>query len=679
MAESDLLQAALRYAARGWFIFPVHVAQDGRCSCGRTAKQHDDDHLTGFGKHPRTLHGFHDASKDADTITKWWKQYPDANIGVAVSPSKLVLLDVDHKDGQAQGLESWHDLLQECGRDIADTITQETPSGGLHLLYGSNGSPIRNDNDGLGDGIEVKASSGYFIAWPSTFEGKRYIWAYDAAPDEHDLMVFPKVLADRLSNQVRTTHSADEKYRMGQRHDAMVRVAGAMRRQGAGPDEIEAALLIFNRERCIPPKSDSEVRSIAESMMIYDPAPVTEGKAPTDTDKGKRNRTIADHEIALKRLGYIFRLNRVSGKLEANGIPLDDPTLCSLRAKMRDIGFANSMAFEDVLWHLGLQNEYHPVRAYLHTCGMAYDGTPKITPLAACFHDVTTPHPLFACWLRRWLIGAVAKTMHDGDVHNNMLVLDGPQLLGKSFFATWLASELAGYFTRGRIDPDNKDCLIRYGENFVWETAELGATTRRADIDALKEFISAETVTVRRPYGKYDIKRPALASLIGTINNSGGFLADTTGNRRFLVAHIKQIDWGYSEDMSPGQVWGEAFTAYQQGEPWLPTRDELALSEENNELYMLPNPLESYLYRYFIVDPLKRDDWTSTGDIVAHLVECGYKAQGTRALSMEVANTLAKIGCLKYRKLSGYGQVWGYSGVRIAITSRPADLADLVY
>lgn len=379
--------------------------------------------------------------------------------------------------------------------------------------------------------------------------------------------------------------------------------------------------------------------------------------------QAKRSKTIAEHEEALAQLGRSFKLNKVTGKLEMNGIPMDDPSLASLRAIMRDMGFANSMALEDVLWHTGLKNEYHPIRDYLKKCAADYDGQDNISELVKYFTDITNPHPMFGTWLRRWMIGAVAKTIHNGDVHNAMLVLDGPQLTGKSYFASWLASELTGYFVQAGINPDDKDSFVRYGENFIWETGELGATTRRADIDALKDFISKETITLRRPYGKFDVKRPALASLIGTINNSGGFLADTTGNRRFMVAHIKSINWDYPTKIKVNQVWGEAVTAYNQGETWMPTAEERELSEANNEIYMLPNPLEGYLEKYFSIEPEDGLSWTSTGDIVAHLFEHGYRAQNSRGLAMEVASTLSRIGCKKYRKVTGNGFLWGYGGV----------------
>jgi predicted P-loop ATPase len=62
-------------------------------------------------------------------------------------------------------------------------------------------------------------------------------------------------------------------------------------------------------------------------------------------------------------------------------------------------------------------------------------------------------------------------------------------------------------------------------------------------VEALKWFLTLETVTVRRPYGHFDLDKPALASFIGTVNDDGaGFLTDVTGNRRFRPTSLTTIN-----------------------------------------------------------------------------------------------------------------------------------------
>ena len=77
---NNLLDAALKYASRGFTVFP----------CGGSN-----------GKKPLTPHGFKDASTDPKQIEEWWTTHPDANIAIATGEmSGLVVLDIDNKNGK---------------------------------------------------------------------------------------------------------------------------------------------------------------------------------------------------------------------------------------------------------------------------------------------------------------------------------------------------------------------------------------------------------------------------------------------------------------------------------------------------------------------------------------------------------------------------------------------------
>src|SRR2546423_1915388 len=72
-AGSEKMKAALNYAAQGWPVFSVHSVRGGVCTC-------QDRDCKSAGKHPRTVHGLHDATTDAEQIVEWWTRWPDANI-----------------------------------------------------------------------------------------------------------------------------------------------------------------------------------------------------------------------------------------------------------------------------------------------------------------------------------------------------------------------------------------------------------------------------------------------------------------------------------------------------------------------------------------------------------------------------------------------------------------------
>jgi len=251
-----------------------------------------------------------------------------------------------------------------------------------------------------------------------------------------------------------------------------------------------------------------------------------------------------------------------------------------------------------------------------------------------------------------------------------MLVLDGPQGIGKSEFVRWLVPSAlrGGYFIDGPINTDDKDSEIRLMSKWVWEVSELGATTRKADYEALKGFLTRRSVTVRKPYGRHDIEGPAMASFIGTVNNSSGILSDPTGHRRFLFTRIEAIDWNYSKDITPEQVWGEAMAAYLSREDWKLSQTERLRQSEIAEFYEVDDIIEGALKTYFKVRPDDFTAWTPTSEILK-ILEDPFKGslRGTsKANSMSLAATMTRLGLAKKRRTNTTGQqVWGYCGVEL--------------
>jgi len=363
----------------------------------------------------------------------------------------------------------------------------------------------------------------------------------------------------------------------------------------------------------------------------------------------------------MKALGYSFRLNDCNDTIEINGERMNEIKLKVIRAKMRERGYAGSQAIEDALTYDADKNHYHPIKEYL--AGLTWDGKDHIAQLATHF---PSKHGLFRIWLRKWLIGAVAKAATG--VQNYMLVLDGKQGMGKSNFVQWLGSPLPTYFVEGPIDPDNKDCRVRLMAAWIWEVAELGATVRRADVEALKSFISREWVTERHPYGHYDIYKPAMASFVGTVNNDRGFLSDKTGERRFVVTHLTDINWDYSKDVNIHDVWAEANMAFINGEEHNLTPDERVLANAICEDYKIPDTVGMFLEKCFVLNAANINDWTATSDIIVRIQNAGFQGNSTQ-ISMGVASTLLAMGIEKKRKeITNFdgskSYRWGYIGVR---------------
>jgi len=345
---------------------------------------------------------------------------------------------------------------------------------------------------------------------------------------------------------------------------------------------------------------------------------------------------------------------------------------------MRDLGYTGRHigAMEDAyLAHAG-DNRYHPIRDYLQ--GLRWDGDDHIRLLSKHFKDKHTPitydngatETVFYAWLRRWLVGAVAKVCEAGmlKAQNAVLVIEGSQNLGKSTFANWLCSGTPKHFIEQSVDPENKEHIRNLAGKWIWEIGEMGSTTRKADRESLKHFLSQTTVTFRTPYAKHAVTKPALASFIGTVNNEGGFLQDSTGTRRFMTVGLTDLNHAYVTDLDVDQLWAQAYQLYLNGESWRLCAEEVAKRDELNGDYKVEDAYEGWVKRYFDIN-LERGEiqtagwFTTTQEIVNELKARGVTGD-TRAITMYLAATMKELGLEKVRYPARTGPR-GYWGVRI--------------
>lgn len=177
---------ALRYAAIGWLVFPVWGGLDGKCRCGRCG-----DDAKSPGKHPvehLARGGVNSATTNPDQIRAWWTQFPEAGIGVSMSGSGLVAIDIDPRNG---GLDTIDQIEAQHGALESDVLAF-TQGGGEHRVFSlasDAGLPGK-----LGKGIDIKRN-GYIVVEPTQGVQGKYAW--EASSDPLDGAV-PSPLPDWL-------------------------------------------------------------------------------------------------------------------------------------------------------------------------------------------------------------------------------------------------------------------------------------------------------------------------------------------------------------------------------------------------------------------------------------------------------------------------------------------------
>jgi hypothetical protein len=168
----NMLNAALDYAAKGLPVFP----------CKRTDKA------------PLVKGGFKEATTNPDQIAAWWKQWPDAMIGMPTGlASGIDILDLDLKKGKDgfAALSDWQ---------ARSPIIVRTPSGGAHAWFRSEGI-IRNSADKIAAGVDTRGEGGYAIVPPSMNGTSAYRFEKGELEDIAHLPTFPPDLAGRLNTK----------------------------------------------------------------------------------------------------------------------------------------------------------------------------------------------------------------------------------------------------------------------------------------------------------------------------------------------------------------------------------------------------------------------------------------------------------------------------------------------
>lgn len=164
LSTATLLEAALHYAEAGVPVFPC-----------------------GLDKAPLVQGGFKTATTNSSQIREWWRQWPEASIGVPTgNASGVFALDVDMPDG-TRHLDQ---LESKFGR-LPKTLTQRTGSGGMHLFFASyEGVEVKNKVRHSGTHLDVRGDGGYVIVPPSGHPaGSNYTWQ-----EEHPVADAPEWL-----------------------------------------------------------------------------------------------------------------------------------------------------------------------------------------------------------------------------------------------------------------------------------------------------------------------------------------------------------------------------------------------------------------------------------------------------------------------------------------------------
>ena len=245
--------------------------------------------------------------------------------------------------------------------------------------------------------------------------------------------------------------------------------------------------------------------------------------------------------------------------------PLADSDDAELRLYLERVyGITSRAQVTDGLTVAVRANAYHPIKDYLN--GLKWDGGERLDTLFIDLFGAADTAYVRAV-TRKAFTAAVARVYRPGCKFDYVPVLVGDQGIGKS---TVLAKMGGPWFSDSVTTLTGKEALESIQGSWVSELGEL-AGLRRAEVDAVKHFVSKKEDRFRVAYGKRVEHFPRRCVFFGTTNEED-FLRDVTGNRRFWVVNTKGgvpfVDFrDYLDVEVVGQMWAEAKYRFEEGEP----------------------------------------------------------------------------------------------------------------
>lgn len=332
---------------------------------------------------------------------------------------------------------------------------------------------------------------------------------------------------------------------------------------------------------------------------------------PDHDGKGKPLGTSRNMAELCRRMGIIVRYNVIKKKREilipglASSMDNEDEVAMSELIDVMQRVRMPTGNIETNLMSLAEANKFNPVAVWIGS--QPWDG---VSRLQAFFDTVEEEHTtllpdgrkLKEVMMHKWLLSAVAAAYEPGGVvARGVLTFVSKQNLGKTRWAKQLAPKDLGVIADGEVlNPSDRDSVKRIVSKWIVELGEVDATFRKADIAALKGFISRDKDEFRRAYARSESNLPRRTIFFASVNDER-FLHDATGNTRWWT--IKAVALGEPGKLDMQQVWAEMKVRYDDGESWHLTREELDALNSHNQDYEQLSPVTEMIDRNF--------DWSS--------------------------------------------------------------------
>jgi len=265
----------------------------------------------------------------------------------------------------------------------------------------------------------------------------------------------------------------------------------------------------------------------------------------------------------------------------------------------QNYGLYSPVKCKDALYaYLNSERRWHPIKEYLSK--LQWDGVERLDSLLIDYLGAEDTHYVRAV-TRKTFVAAINRIFSPGTKFDTLLVLCGPQGIGKSTLFSKCGGE---WYSDSMTIADMRDKTAAEKLQGIWimELGEL-AGIKKIDVEVVKSFLSRVNDQYRPSYGQYVENHMRTGIIVGTTNATDGFLRDITGNRRFWTVYVpgnsKKRIWDMTGE-EVGQIWAEALYRYIDGEKIYLERELEQIAEEKQREAMESDPRQGLIEEYLL-------------------------------------------------------------------------------
>lgn len=385
--------------------------------------------------------------------------------------------------------------------------------------------------------------------------------------------------------------------------------------------------------------------------------------------KGKIEATVNNLLVALRRddvcglrIGYdVFHDGiMLASPSTDEWRPFTDADYTRLRASLERKGFKpiGRELIRDVVLTIGDDNKFDSAQLWLN--GLPWDGAPRVERFLTDYLGVADSPYVRAVSIYLWT--ALAGRVLDPGCKADMVpVFVGAQGLGKSRAASALVPD-PQFFVEVSFNEDEANLARKMRGRLVGEISELrGLHTR--ELESIKAFITRTHENWVPKYREFAVQFPRRLVFIGTTNQSD-FLADETGERRWLPVVVEKVDVSAIE-RDRLNLWGEARELYKAtGRVQFETAEQLAreVHDQHKVRDSWEDVIREWLDRTELDTGCPRDrEYLQVSDVLREALN--FESRNIkRADEMRVGKVLRALGYEKStRRVAGrVTKVWCY-------------------